>query len=128
MTWRLTNVHTPYARIVLHKRMQKCVRWQATKIPPEIPFFRSHPTFIEFFILKKTCVVDVNRYCVLDCLLDTSCAPSSPSIRIGNTRPFDDSFIANLIAVNYCVMENIIIALIFVTYCKDRKKLNLQVP
>nr|KAJ0201838.1 hypothetical protein LSAT_V11C600312100 [Lactuca sativa] len=37
MTASLTTVLTPYVKMMLHKRMQKFVRWQATKIPLEIP-------------------------------------------------------------------------------------------
>nr|KAJ0210053.1 hypothetical protein LSAT_V11C400182870 [Lactuca sativa] len=33
----LNTVFTPYVEMVLHKRMQKSLRWKATKIPPEIP-------------------------------------------------------------------------------------------
>nr|KAJ0221734.1 hypothetical protein LSAT_V11C200083050 [Lactuca sativa] len=36
MAERLINLLTLYAEIMLHKRMQKCIRWQTTKIPPEI--------------------------------------------------------------------------------------------
>nr|KAJ0208963.1 hypothetical protein LSAT_V11C400160530 [Lactuca sativa] len=35
--YRLTTVLTLYAEMEFHKRMQKYVRWQATKIPPKIP-------------------------------------------------------------------------------------------
>nr|KAJ0184772.1 hypothetical protein LSAT_V11C900502560 [Lactuca sativa] len=34
---RLTTVLTLYAEMLLHKRMQKSVWWQATKIPPPFP-------------------------------------------------------------------------------------------
>nr|KAJ0208985.1 hypothetical protein LSAT_V11C400168850 [Lactuca sativa] len=33
----VTTVLTPYAEMVLHKRMQTFVRWKATKIHLEIP-------------------------------------------------------------------------------------------
>ncbi|KAL7595891.1 hypothetical protein Lser_V15G30488 [Lactuca serriola] len=33
----LSTVFTPYIEMVVHRRMQKSLRWKATKIPPEIP-------------------------------------------------------------------------------------------
>nr|KAJ0226183.1 hypothetical protein LSAT_V11C100030630 [Lactuca sativa] len=55
-----TTILTPYAETVLHKRMPKSVRWQATKIPQEIP--SSSPSDIyQVFDFKKTCVVNLNR-------------------------------------------------------------------
>nr|KAJ0189219.1 hypothetical protein LSAT_V11C800401270 [Lactuca sativa] len=55
------TVFTPYVEMVLHKRMQKSLRWKATKIPPKIssPF----PSDIfRIFDLKRSCVVDLNRH------------------------------------------------------------------
>nr|KAJ0191950.1 hypothetical protein LSAT_V11C800413630 [Lactuca sativa] len=107
MARRLTNVLTPYADMI------------PSLLPSDI---------CRIFGFKKTCVVDMNCHTCscgkwsnlgISCdhaiaapyyLLDTNHAPSSLSIRMGNTRPFDVCFVAN------CVMENIIIGLIFVTY------------
>nr|KAJ0227881.1 hypothetical protein LSAT_V11C100025980 [Lactuca sativa] len=58
---RLTNVLTPYTEIVFHKRMQKSIRWQATKILPEIPS-PLPPNIYQVFDFKKTCVVNSLNY------------------------------------------------------------------
>nr|KAJ0202719.1 hypothetical protein LSAT_V11C500234800 [Lactuca sativa] len=47
--------------MVLHKRMQKSVRWQETKIPPEIPSPLLSNIY-RVFDFKKTYVVDTNPY------------------------------------------------------------------
>nr|KAJ0201852.1 hypothetical protein LSAT_V11C600324940 [Lactuca sativa] len=57
----LTIILTSYVEMVLHKRMQKSVRWQATKIPPEIPSLLPSDIYLVFY-LKKTCVVHLNRH------------------------------------------------------------------
>nr|KAJ0209678.1 hypothetical protein LSAT_V11C400197440 [Lactuca sativa] len=57
MTASLTIILTPYVEMVLYKRMQKFVRWKATKIPLEIPC-----NIYQVFYFNKTCVVDLNRH------------------------------------------------------------------
>nr|KAJ0188628.1 hypothetical protein LSAT_V11C900494610 [Lactuca sativa] len=81
MEGRLTNIHNSYAEMVLHKRMQKSVRWQATEIPPEIPS-----------LLRPTCIEMFNRH------------KPYTFFRFhqnGNTRSFYACFIANVIVINY---------------------------
>ena len=51
---RLTNVLTPYEDMVLQRGMQKSVRWQATKITPEIPSPFSFEVY-QVFDFKTTC-------------------------------------------------------------------------
>nr|KAJ0212118.1 hypothetical protein LSAT_V11C400160800 [Lactuca sativa] len=47
--------------MVLHRRMQKSLRWKATKIPPEIVSPLPSDIF-QVFDLKRRCVVDLNRH------------------------------------------------------------------
>ncbi|KAL7583366.1 uncharacterized protein LOC111895454 [Lactuca sativa] len=47
--------------MVLHRRMQKCLRWKATKIPPEIPSPFPSDIF-QVFDLKRRCVLDLNQH------------------------------------------------------------------
>nr|KAJ0226987.1 hypothetical protein LSAT_V11C100000790 [Lactuca sativa] len=125
---RLTTALTSYIEMVLHKRMQKSVQWQATKIPPKI----SSP-----FPLGITCdhATAASRYSnihelpnmvtiyypndVFQTAYETQTVHPLPFIRMKNIGSFDGCFIAN------CLMENIIIAQIFVTYYKDKKNHNL---
>nr|KAJ0189065.1 hypothetical protein LSAT_V11C800395330 [Lactuca sativa] len=57
----LNTVFTPYAEMVLHRRMQKCLRCKETKIPPEIPSPFPYDIF-QVFDLKTRCIVDLNRH------------------------------------------------------------------
>nr|KAJ0208060.1 hypothetical protein LSAT_V11C500243690 [Lactuca sativa] len=52
----LNTVFTPYAEMVLQRRMQKRLRWKATKIPPEIPFPFPSDIF-QVFDLKRSLVI-----------------------------------------------------------------------
>nr|KAJ0201790.1 hypothetical protein LSAT_V11C600332470 [Lactuca sativa] len=61
MAGSLNTVLTPYAEMVLHKRMQKSIGWKATQIPQHIssPF----PQYIYLvFNFKTTCIVDLNGH------------------------------------------------------------------
>nr|KAJ0195928.1 hypothetical protein LSAT_V11C700356550 [Lactuca sativa] len=53
----LTSILTPYAEMVFCKRMQKCVWWQATKIPPEIS-----SNIYRVVSFKTYYVVDMNHH------------------------------------------------------------------
>nr|KAJ0196063.1 hypothetical protein LSAT_V11C700363700 [Lactuca sativa] len=55
MRGRLTNVLTPYEDMVLQRGMQKSVRWQVTKITPEIP----SPFSFEVYQIRTTIHVHV---------------------------------------------------------------------
>ncbi|XP_052622706.1 uncharacterized protein LOC128127994 [Lactuca sativa] len=59
MAGSLTGVLTPYAQMVVFRRMQKSVRWQATQIPQQISSPVSAYVY-EVFDFKTTCVVDLN--------------------------------------------------------------------
>nr|KAJ0206182.1 hypothetical protein LSAT_V11C500265090 [Lactuca sativa] len=99
----LTTVLTPYAEMVLHKRIQKSVRWQATKFPPEI---------------------------LSPLPLGIACGNAIAASRHSNNHELLDMvhiyYWADVFQTAYktqtCVMKNIIIALIFVKYSKDIKK------
>nr|KAJ0191382.1 hypothetical protein LSAT_V11C800443000 [Lactuca sativa] len=59
MARSLTGVLTPYAQMMVQRRMQKSVCWQATQIPQQIS--SPMPTYVyELFDFKTTCVVDLN--------------------------------------------------------------------
>nr|KAJ0187278.1 hypothetical protein LSAT_V11C900492770 [Lactuca sativa] len=59
MATSLTTLLTPYAEMLLHKWMQKSVRWKSTKILPAI--LSPLPSDIyRVFDFKKTCIVDLN--------------------------------------------------------------------
>ncbi|XP_023729221.2 uncharacterized protein LOC111876892 [Lactuca sativa] len=60
-TWMLSTIFTSYTEMVLQRRMQKSLRWKATKIPPEIPSSLPSDIF-QVFDLKRRCVVDLNRH------------------------------------------------------------------
>nr|KAJ0191232.1 hypothetical protein LSAT_V11C800411700 [Lactuca sativa] len=63
--YRELDYRTPlYAKMVLHKRMQNSVRWQATKIPTEIPSLLLSNIY-RVVDLKKTCFVDLNHHTCL---------------------------------------------------------------
>nr|KAJ0212858.1 hypothetical protein LSAT_V11C400192710 [Lactuca sativa] len=60
-TWSLTIVLTPYAQMVLQRRMQKSIGWQATQIPQQI----SSPLPTNVYPVsdfKTTFVVDLNGH------------------------------------------------------------------
>nr|KAJ0221401.1 hypothetical protein LSAT_V11C200064910 [Lactuca sativa] len=59
MAGSLTTVLTPYAQMVLQRRMQKFVGWQATQTPQQIS--SPLPTYVYLVSdFKTTCVVDLN--------------------------------------------------------------------
>nr|KAJ0192438.1 hypothetical protein LSAT_V11C800395340 [Lactuca sativa] len=59
MACSLTSVLTPYAQMVVFRRMQKSVRWQATQISQQIS--SPMPTYVyEVIDFKTTCVVHLN--------------------------------------------------------------------
>nr|KAJ0212805.1 hypothetical protein LSAT_V11C400182880 [Lactuca sativa] len=59
MARSLSGVLTPYAQMMVFRRMQKFVRLQATQIPQQIS--SPMPTYVyEVFDFKTTCVVDLN--------------------------------------------------------------------
>nr|KAJ0206838.1 hypothetical protein LSAT_V11C500234220 [Lactuca sativa] len=60
LSGRLNSILTPFAQMMLQRRMQKCIRWQATKIPPEISSSFPSDIFCIFYF-KRTCVVDLNH-------------------------------------------------------------------
>nr|KAJ0195909.1 hypothetical protein LSAT_V11C700351680 [Lactuca sativa] len=92
----LIFVLTPYAELVLHKRMQKSVRLgiacgHAIAAP-------RHSNIHELLDMVKI----YYRADVFQTAYQTQTVhPLPPSIRMRNTRPFDYNFIANVISINY---------------------------
>ncbi|XP_052623728.1 uncharacterized protein LOC128129072 [Lactuca sativa] len=88
----LSTVFTPYAEMVLHKRMQKSLGWKVAKIPPEFPSPFPSDIF-RVFDLKRTCVVDLNRHtcsCGKWCSLGIACGHAISAARYTNNTELID--------------------------------------